>query len=204
MQQRLYYKLSELPNEQQIEQLEALIVPHEKSRKTILENWRNSPTRLSSIALVSALERLQKIRSLELKKLDISKIPLIRIKALSKTAFTIRVQAIVRMTKERRIATLVAFVYVLETIVLDDSLDLLELLLKDLLSKSKREGKKERLRTLKDLDTAALKLSQVGKILLNNDFEDSQVRAQVWEFITPEQLAGAVIQVETLARPQTR
>lgn len=103
------------------------------------------------------------------------------------------------MTKERRIATLVAFVYVLETIVLDDSLDLLELLLKDLLSKSKREGKKERLCTLKDLDTAALKLSQVGKILLNNDFEDPQVRAQVWEFITPEQLAGAVIQVETLA-----
>lgn len=149
-------------------------------------------------------ERLQKIRSLELKKLDISKIPLIRIKALSKTAFTIRVQAIVRMTKERRIATLAAFVYVLETIVLDDSLDLLELLLKDLLSKSKREGKKERLRTLKDLDTAALKLSQVGKILLNNDFEDPQVRAQVWEFITPEQLAGAVIQVEMLARPQTR
>ncbi len=47
----------------------------------------------------------------------------------------------------------------LETTVLDDRLDLLELLLKDLLSKSKREGKKERLRTLKDLDTAALKLS---------------------------------------------
>ncbi len=201
VQQRLYAQLSKLPTEQQIEQLEALIVPHEKSRKTILEHWRNSPTRISSIALVNALERLQKIRSLELRKLDISKIPLIRLKSLSKTAFTIRVQAIARMTKERRLATLVAFVYVLETTVIDDSLDLLELLLKDLLSKSKREGKKERLRTLKDLDTAALKLSQVGKILLNNDFEDPQVRAQVWEFITPEQLADAVIQVETLARP---
>jgi TnpA family transposase len=201
VQQRLYDKLSELPTEQQIEQLEALIAPHENSRKTILEHWRNSPTRISSIALVNALERLQKIRSLELRKLDISKIPLIRLKSLSKTAFTIRVQAIARMTKERRISTLVAFVYVLETTVLDDSLDLLELLLKDLLSKSKREGKKERLRTLKDLDSAALKLSQVGKILLNNDFKDPQVRSQVWEFITPEQLADAVIQVETLARP---
>jgi hypothetical protein len=101
------------------------------------------------------------------------------------------------MTKERQIATLVAFVYILETTVLDDSLDLLKLLINDLLSKCKREGKKERLRTLKDLDTVALKLSEVGKILLNDDFKDPQVRAQVWEFITPEQLADAVIQVET-------
>ncbi len=61
----------------------------------------------------------------------------------------------------------------------DDALDVLELLVKDLLSCSAREGKKERLRTLKDLDAAALQLSQVGRVLLDPNCDDEKVREKV-------------------------
>lgn len=98
-------------------------------------------------------------------KLDFSQIPPSRLKSLAKTAFTVRVQAISRMPEAKRIATLLAFIYVLETTAVDDALDILESLVKDLLSRSEREGKKERLRTIKDLDAAALKLSQIGKVI---------------------------------------
>jgi hypothetical protein len=108
---------------------------------------------------------MENIRAVEIGKLDISRIPPIRIKLLAKAAFTIKAQAIARMSKTKKIATLVAFIYVLEATAIDDALDILESVVKDLLSSSEREGKKERLRTLKDLDAAALKLSRVGKIL---------------------------------------
>ncbi len=107
-------------------------------------------THAPSSALVNALNRLVTIRSLGIRQLPLAKIPLTRLKALSRTALTVRTQALARMPSSRRTATLVAFAYVMESIATDDALDVLELLFKDLLSCSAREGKKERLRTLKD------------------------------------------------------
>lgn len=200
VEQRLYFKLYKLPSLEQIKQLESLIIVTETSRKTLLDQWRTSPTRISSPALVNALKKMENIRAVEIGKLDISRIPPIRIKLLAKSAFTIKAQAIARMSKVKRIAILFAFIYVLESTAIDDALDILESVIKDLLSSSEREGKKERLRTLKDLDAAALKLSRVGRIILDENCDDSQVREQVWDGITKEQLTEVIVQVEKLAR----
>jgi hypothetical protein len=81
------------------------------------------------------------VRTLGINKLDVGKIPPIRFKALSKTAFTLRSQAIARMLTERKIATLVAWAYVMEAIAIDDALDVLNLLVKDILAKSQTDGK---------------------------------------------------------------
>jgi hypothetical protein len=89
--------------------LEALIVVGEEARLTSLEQLRKSPTRKSAPSLVNALNRLVTIRALDINKLDVGKIPPIRFKTLSKTAFTLRAQAIARMSTARKIATLVAW-----------------------------------------------------------------------------------------------
>ena len=88
VEQRLYFKLYRLPNQEQIKELESLIVVTQTSRKTLLDQWRTSPTRISSAALVNALKKMENIRAVEIGELDISKIPSIRIKFLAKTAFT--------------------------------------------------------------------------------------------------------------------
>lgn len=107
------------------------------------------------------------------------------------------------MSDARRIATLVSFIYVIEASATDDVLDVLELLVKDLLASSEREGKKERLRTLKDLDVSALQLSVACRILLvDPDCNDQEVREQVWKLISKQELEKAVQQVEELARPR--
>jgi hypothetical protein len=105
------------------------------------------------------------------------------------------------MIESRRIATWVAFAHVLEATAQDDVLDLLELLVKDLLSKSERDGKRACLRTLKDLGTAALQLSQACGILLDPNCEPSQMRSAVFVQVSEDKLAAAIAQVETLARP---
>ena len=206
---RTYLILSKLPNPEQIKQLQALIAVKEKVRLTPLEQLRKSPTRSSGPALVNALNRLVTIRSLGISKLEVGKIPPIRFKVLSKTAFTLRAQAISRMPTARRIATLVAWAYVMEAIsqrsasrcAIDDALDVLDLLVKDILAQSEREGKKKRLRTLKDLDAAALQLSTACQVIINPSTEDPQVREEVWQRLTPEQLRKAIEKVEELARP---
>ncbi|MDJ0634045.1 MAG: DUF4158 domain-containing protein [Xenococcaceae cyanobacterium MO_188.B29] len=198
---RTWKILSQLPNSKQIENLEALIVVVEKARLTPLEQLRKSPTRRSAPSLVNALNRLVTIRALGINQLDVGKIPPIRFKTLSKTAFTLRAQAIARMPTKRRIATLVAWAYVMEAIAIDDALDVLNLLVKDILAKSQKNGQKNRLRTLKDLDSAALQLATACKVLVNPETKNARVREEVWQRLTPEQLSSAIASVEELARP---
>ena len=198
---RTWKTLSKLPNSKQIENLEALIVVGEKARLTPLEQLRKSPTRRSAPSLVNALNRLVTIRALGINQLDVGPIPPIRFKTLSKTAFTLKAQAIARMPTERRIATLVAWAYVMEASAIDDALDVLNLLVKDILAKSQKDGKKNRLRTLKDLDNAALQLATACKVLINPATKDDRVREEVWQRLTPEQLSSAIADVEDIARP---
>jgi hypothetical protein len=104
------------------------------------------------------------------------------------------------MPPERRIATLVAFAYILEEIATDDAIDLLDLLIRELLVKSQKQGQKERLKSLKDLDKAALQLAQATMILLDEDISDEQVRKEVFGQFDPRKLAEAIATVNQLAR----
>jgi hypothetical protein len=83
---------------------------------------------------------------------------------LARTAASVRAQAISRMLEERRIATLVAFVRRLEALAQDDALDVLFALVSEMVAMSKGVRKKERFRTIKDLDGAALALNEGAAI----------------------------------------
>lgn len=198
---RLWRTLSKLPSAEQLARLEALLVVNEQTRQTPLDQLRRSPTRYSAPALIDALNRLVKVRQLGVSNLDIRRIPPNRVKALARMAIVVRVQTIARMPLERRIATLVAFARVIEATATDDAIDVLELLIKDLLTSSARDGKKQRLRTLKDLDAAALQLSTACAILLDLNCDELTVRESVFQRIPKPQLALAVAKVEELARP---
>jgi hypothetical protein len=54
----------------------------------------------------------------------------------------------------------------LEAIALDDALDLLDILVTDIFSEAKKAGERARLRRIKDLDTAAIQLSRVCRLIL--------------------------------------
>ena len=199
--QRVWKLLSRLPNAEQCRQLDAILKVDEDARQTILDQLRRSPTRHSAPALVAALQRLKRIRAIGVSHLVLSNIPPSRLKVLSRAAFTSRSQTIERMPKTRRIATLLAFVHDVEAIAQDDALTVLELLIKELLSKSATQGKKERLRTLKDLDTAALTLSAACSVFLDPECKTSQLREAVFAQVSQAKLEAAIEQVESIARP---
>jgi TnpA family transposase len=212
---RLWHELAQAPNADQCAGLDALLeVPHgaallsispsvqdHQGRQTPLDRLRRAPTYLSANGMVGALERLVEIRNLGVGDLDLSGIPPARLRALARYAMASRAQAIARMSEERRTATLLAFARYLEVTAQDDALDLLDLLIQTLLARVYRAGQQERLRTIRDLDAAALQLREVGLILLDLTFADMEVRAAAFTRVPVEKLAKAVATVGELAHP---
>ncbi len=171
------------------------------TRYSHLDRLRRGPTRVSAPALIVALRRHQEMQALGIGKLNFSGIPPVRINALARYAATAWAPMIARMPRQRRIATLVAFVSVCEVNALDDALDVLDMLITEIAAQAKRLGQKQRLRTLRDLDQAALTLREACSIFLDLQYPNGQVREIVFERIPEAQMHRAIETVDTLARP---
>ena len=139
----------------------------EGQRRSTLDRLRTGPTLRSAPKLVRALRRLEEVRTLGLGVSVPARAPPGRVLELARFAATAKVSALERLAPERRMATLVAFVHTLEATAQDDALDLLEVLLTEIFSKAEELGRKARLRTLKDLDAAALQTSAACAVLLD-------------------------------------
>ena len=198
---RLWHFLAQLPSAAQRTRLEALLVVGEGERVSPLDRLRRAPTRISSPAMVDALNRLTEIRSLGMSHLEMSRVPSGRIKALARYAAAAWAASIARMPPERRIATLVAFAHVFEAVAQDDALDLLSQLITQCLARAEQTGEHERLRTLHDLDAAAICLNVVCKVVLDPQCEDGQLRSMIFERVAREQLERDSATVDTLTRP---
>jgi TnpA family transposase len=179
--------------------LERLVLSPEEGRQTPLDRLRRAPTRHSAPALLQALERLEEIRALGVGNLDLSGIPPSRLKVLANFALTAKAQTLRRMRPDRRAATLLAFARSLELSAHDDALDVLDLLLADLFAKAERVGKQERLRTLGDLDAAALTLAEATARLLSPKWGKARMAAYLSK--QHATLEAAVTRVRELARP---
>jgi hypothetical protein len=198
---RLWRVLAAAPNARQRKRLEALLVVPEGTRQSPLDRLRQAPTRVSGPALVEALQRVEEIRSVGVGQLNLARVPPGRLKALVRYAATAWAPTIARMPKSRRVATLLAFARAFEVTAQDDVLDLLDRLITDILAQAQHLGQQERLRTLRDLDAAALQLREACEILLDTTCVDRKLRAAVFARIPEQRLREATALVDALARP---
>jgi TnpA family transposase len=198
---RLYRTLAALPSREQRDRLTALLQIPAGSRRSPLDRLRRSPTQPNTVGLIDALRRLRDARELSVDDLDLSNIPAGRLKALARYASTVRAQAIQRMPPERGIATLVAFACSLQASAQDDVIDVLDRLLTDLLARVDRQERQRRLRTIGDLDAAALLLRDIGLVVLDQATSDHTVRGEIFARWPLDRIEQAVATVGALARP---
>ncbi len=198
---RLWRLLAAVPTAEQRAGLEVLLEVPEGARATLLDRLRRAPTRVSAPGLVGALQRVGEVRKLGLGGLHLPQVPSGRLKALARYAAAARAQTIARMPPTRRIATLLAFAHQLEPAAQDDALDILDQLITALFARVDRQGQQERLRTLKDLDAAALQLQEACAVILDPACADADVRATIFGRLSRAQLTTAVDRVRALARP---
>jgi TnpA family transposase len=198
---RLWSFLAKLPSAEQRSRLEVLLVVPQGDHVSTLERLRRAPTRISSPAMVGALNRLTEIRSLGGSDWEMARLPLGRIKALARYAAAAWAASIARMPPERRVAMLVAFARVFEAVAQDDALDLLNQLITQCLARAEQTGEQERLRTIHDLDAAAIRLNVVCKVVLDPQCEDHKLRSIIFERVSRGHLEQASATVDTLTRP---
>jgi len=181
--------------------LEGLLAVPDGGHQSLLDRLRKGPYRRSAPELVRALDRVEEVRRLGIDVSVAQRIPTGRLYALARFANTAKASVIRRLPESRRIATLVAFAGNLEAAALDDALDLLDILITELFSDAARESDKARLRTIKDLDAAAIQLTQVCRLVLDAELQDSDLRSAIFKTLEREELEAAVSQVDLLVRP---
>jgi TnpA family transposase len=198
---RLWHLLAQLPTANQRTKLEDLLEVPVGARSSPLDRLRRAPVRVSGPSLVGALQRLEELRAIGVGDLPLDHAPPSRLRALARYAAAARAQAIARMSSERRLATLLAFTRAFELIAMDDALDVFDLLMSDIARDAHKDGEKERIRTLHDLDAAALQLWDALQILLDENVDAAAVRTRTFAQIPRERVLDAGSQVEQLARP---
>jgi len=197
---RLWRTLAACADPELRQRLNQLLVIPAGARQTPLDRLRRAPTRVTAAGLVDALHRLDEVRTVGAGTVDLTPIPPGRLTVLARYAAMARAQAIARMPDERRIAMLLAFAHAFEVVAQDDALDLLEQLTGALLARVERAGDRERLRTLRDLDSAAQRLRDVCQIVLDPQYPDAEVRAAVQKRWPEAQLLAAITIVGELTR----
>ena len=198
---RLWRLLATLPTALQRACLEGLLDVPEGARQSPLDRLRRGSHRVSAPALVGALNRLQEIRAVGVSDIDLKRFPPTRIQALARYATKTSASMIARLPEKRRTAILLAFAKRFEVIALDEALEVFDALMSDILRDAKRRGDRARLRTLKDLDAAALDLRAACEILLDDHLPDAEVRNAVFARLTRTRLESAAERVAALARP---
>jgi TnpA family transposase len=201
METRLWTRLGQSINSDQRARLEKLLTITDDGHQSWFDKLRKGPVRISAPALVKALERIETIRALGIKLPAASNIPQSRLASLARFAGTAKVSAINRLPASKRMATLVAFVHCLEATAQDDALDVLDMLLRDLFARAEQTNRKTRLRTLRDLDKAAIILAKACRILLDPVLPDDSLRGEIDAAVGRNALAQALEDVNALTRP---
>ena len=102
---------------------------------------------------------------------------------LARYAGMASVKYIARMPQQRKLAVLTAFVKAQEITALDDAVDVLDMLILDIIREAKKTGQKKRLRTLKDLDQAALLLARACALLLDDNTDVPDLRQVIFKCV---------------------
>lgn len=160
--------------------------------------------------MVRALKRVDDIARFELGRVEVSKEPVWRMKALARYGAGSKAPLLARLVEPRRTATLVAVTRSLEAEAIDDALDLFALLMATrLISPARRKSSGGRLAMLPKLEKASRLLSKAGRVLVeqldlvaeaNADLDPAALWAAVTEQAgaTREQVLAALESVEDL------
>ena len=146
------------------------------------------------------LERIDAIRAANLAPKDAPSAPDAVIERLAHAARKMRPGALARLPEPRRSATLAALFGALEQIALDEALELFDQLIDQTVKDAARAYTASRMRTLRDLDAAALILAQAVEFVFLEERDDASLRQALAE-IGSAAIENAIERTRHLARP---
>ena len=178
---------------------------HDGSGPISLDELRSSPRALATGELIRHLERIDAIRTQELVPGSIGNVPALVIERLARSGKTMRMTALVRMPEPRRTAMLAALFHSLEAIAQDDAIELFEGLMNEVVNEAGKAYNTARMRSLRDLDKAALMLADVAELAIFEPVEDGpsiiDKQAELLRRSGRDEIRAAMERARHLARP---
>ncbi|MFH5227597.1 DUF4158 domain-containing protein [Antrihabitans spumae] len=175
-----------------------------KQRVNELDRLRKGLFRTSSKGMVAALNRVADLVAVGAGSLDVSTVPPRRLLGLAMHGIAGKTTLLRRMSREHRLAVLVATVLALAARATDDALELFDLVMTtELLSKAERESKDEKLRRYPRVSRNAGKLAAAVKVMLEMSEVEPDISLElVWDLIengvTKSELRAAVAVIDEL------
>jgi len=171
--------------------LERLLDVDPETGLSVLERLRRPPRSPTIEGLVDALDRLGEVQRVAgPRRLRLDGLAPGRVRALAGDAATAKAQRLSQRTQPRRVAALACYVERLLAEAHDDVIDVLVIIVHDLASRSERAVERDRMRTLDQLDAAALVLRKAALVVLDTDVAD--VRSAIFDVTAREELQRAV------------
>ena len=199
--QRLWETLYDLMTAEQHRVLDALLEVPGTARTCEFDRLRKGPTKQSGAELVKALDRIAQIAALNIGSIDLAAVPERRIIELGRYGLAGKTPALKRRPIRRRLATMLAAVYHLESTATDDALELLDVLMATrLLARAQREADQITLKRYPRFARASATLAAAIEVLFEvTGYGEEISLEQLWESIEAivprSQLAAAVAAV---------
>jgi len=199
-QKRLWKRLVAALGEKQRERIAKLFDENSDASFVALDALRTAPTQRSSGEFLLQLDRLDAIRAFDLRPSPPKGVPAASLERLARAG---KPSAIAALQEPRRTATVAALFHTLEAAAQDDAAELAEALITDLVKDAEAADKKARLRSLRDLDDAAILLRDMAKLVFEEDaLPLDQWRDALFERLPRDDLEAAMAEVDAIARPQ--
>jgi len=159
---RLWRRLARALTDEQRRKLDALM-SSDGVTSAALEELRTVPKRRSPTELLRHFERIDAIRGHGLGLAPSADLPAAPLGRLARAARAAKPANLAALHEPRRTATLAALFQTLEAAALDDAVELFEALTADIFSQAEKAYRTSRLRSLRDLDAAAIVLRDLGR-----------------------------------------
>lgn len=167
-----------------------------------LDALRTIPTKRSPTEFFHHLDRLDAVRAFDLRPMPPRGVPAATLERLARVARISKPSAIAALQEPRRTATVAALFYTLEAAAQDDATELAEALLADLIRDAEGHKTKARLRSVRDLDEAALLLSEMGRLVISgDDLPLDRWREALFERLPRTDIEAAMAEVAAIAQP---
>jgi TnpA family transposase len=201
-QNRLWRRLALDLNDEQRARVARLFDGADPSAFAALDSLRTAPTKRAPTEFLRHLDRLDAIRAFRLRPSPPRGVPAATLERLARIARVGKPSAIAALQEPRRTATVAALFHTLEAAAQDDAVELAEALLTDLVKDAEAADKKARLRSLRDLDDAAILLRDMGRLVMaDDDLPLDRWRDALFERLPRADLDAAMAEVDAIANP---
>jgi TnpA family transposase len=202
-QRRLHDRLVAALDAEQRARIAGLFSEADPEAFATVDALRTVPRRRTPTEFSAQLDRVDAIRAFHLRPQAPGGVPAASIERLARVARSNKPSAIAALREPRRTATVAAMFHTLEAAAQDDAAELAEALITDLIKGAESDHKTSRLRTLHDLDAAAILLREVGRLVMSDDaLPLDDWREALFERIARQDLDAAMAEIDRLAKPR--